>query len=197
MSNLSDRVSYLQGLAEGLKLDTEKNEGKLIEKILELLTDITAEMESLREDHDDLSSYVEAVDNDLSDLEDVVLGDDDEESEDDFFSTDDDFFPDEDDETAEEDSLSFQDDTDEDEALDAEDEPLDGEEDEDEEDEDDDILSSFFSFSNELKTMTVFEKMRFDGRTVEPISLEALEGLAEAQKERRRRERLNSMAQNG
>ena len=42
MSNLSDRVSYLQGLAEGLKLDTEKNEGKLIEKILELLTDITA-----------------------------------------------------------------------------------------------------------------------------------------------------------
>ena len=78
MSNLSDRVSYLQGLAEGLKLDTEKNEGKLIEKILELLTDITAEMESLREDHDDLSSYVEAVDNDLSDLEDVVLGDDDE-----------------------------------------------------------------------------------------------------------------------
>ena len=123
------------------------------------------------------------------------------ESEDDFFSTDDDFFPDEDDETAEEDSLSFQDDTDEDEALDAEDEPLDGEEDEDEEDEDeededDDILSSFFSFSNELKTMTVFEKMRFDGRTVEPISLEALEGLAEAQKERRRRERLNSMAQN-
>ncbi|MBQ5468657.1 MAG: hypothetical protein IIT62_07085, partial [Oscillospiraceae bacterium] len=132
-------------------------------------------------------------------LFDLLLGDD-EESEDDFFSTDDDFFPDEDDETAEEDSLSFQDDTDEDEALDAEDEPLDGEEDEDEEDvddeDDDDILSSFFSFSNELKTMTVFEKMRFDGRTVEPISLEALEGLAEAQKERRRRERLNSMAQN-
>ncbi len=83
MSNLSDRVSYLQGLAEGLKLDTEKNEGKLIEKILELLTDITAEMESLREDHDDLSSYVEAVDNDLSDLEDVVLGDDDEDEDDD------------------------------------------------------------------------------------------------------------------
>ena len=147
-------------------------------------------------EQDDFSEEV-----DSGALFDLLLGDD-EESEDDFFSTDDDFFPDEDDETAEEDSLSFQDDTDEDEALDAEDAPHDGEEDEDEEDEDeddeddDDILSSFFSFSNELKTMTVFEKMRFDGRTVEPISLEALEGLAEAQKERRRRERLNSMAQN-
>ena len=77
MSNLSDRVSYLQGLAEGLKLDTEKNEGKLIEKILEVLADMTAEIASIREDHDDLSSYVEAIDNDLSDLEDAVFEDDD------------------------------------------------------------------------------------------------------------------------
>ena len=70
------------------------------------------------------------------------------------------------------------------------------EEDEDEDmDGDDDILSSFFSFSNELKTMSVFERMRFDGRTVEPISFETLESLVEAQKERRRRERLGSMAQ--
>ena len=82
MSNQSDRVSYLKGLADGLKLDTEKSEGKLIEKILEVLTDITAEIDSIREDHDDLSSYVEAIDNDLSDLEDVVLEDDDFEDED-------------------------------------------------------------------------------------------------------------------
>jgi len=83
MSNLSDRVSYLKGLAEGLKLDTEKNEGKLIEKILDVLADITAEINSIREDHDDLSSYVEAIDNDLSDLEDAVLEDDDFEDEED------------------------------------------------------------------------------------------------------------------
>ncbi len=88
MSSLSDRVSYLKGLTEGLKLDTDKNEGKLIEKILELLADITKEIETLREDHDDLSSYVEAIDNDLSDLEDVVMededfdGDEDEDGED-------------------------------------------------------------------------------------------------------------------
>lgn len=82
MNNLSERVSYLKGLAEGLKLDTEKNEGKLIEKILEVLSDITAEIASVREDHDDLSSYVEAIDNDLSDLEDAVLEGDDEMDED-------------------------------------------------------------------------------------------------------------------
>ncbi len=82
MNNLSERVSYLKGLAEGLKLDTEKNEGKLIEKILEVLSDAAAEIVSLRADHDDLSSYVEAIDNDLSDLEDTLLDDDENPDED-------------------------------------------------------------------------------------------------------------------
>ena len=83
MSNLTDRVSYLKGLAEGLKLDTEKNEGKLIEKMLELLVDLAAEVESLRNDHEDLNEYVESIDSDLSDLEDVLYDeDDDEENED-------------------------------------------------------------------------------------------------------------------
>lgn len=82
MSNLSDRVSYLKGLAEGLKLDTEKNEGKLISKILELMADVTAKLEAVQEEQDDLSDYVEAIDNDLSDLEDLVY-DEDEGDEDD------------------------------------------------------------------------------------------------------------------
>ena len=83
MNNLSDRVSYLKGLAEGLKLDTDKNEGKLIEKMLELLSDVAEEMDELRNDHDDLSDFVETIDSDLSDLEDAVFEDDDSEDEDD------------------------------------------------------------------------------------------------------------------
>ena len=78
MSNLTDRVAYLKGLAEGLKLDTEKNEGKLISKILELLADVTAKLEAVQEEQDDLSDYVEAIDNDLSDLEDLVYDEDEE-----------------------------------------------------------------------------------------------------------------------
>ena len=79
MSNLTDRVSYIKGLAEGLKLDTETNEGKLIGKILELLSDLTAEVEALRSDYNDLDEYVEAIDSDLSDMEDLVYDEDDEE----------------------------------------------------------------------------------------------------------------------
>lgn len=75
MSNLSDRVSYIKGLAEGLKLDTDKNEGKLIDKMLELLSDMASEIDELRADHDDLSDFVESIDEDMADLEDAVYGD--------------------------------------------------------------------------------------------------------------------------
>ena len=120
-----------------------------------------------------------------------LLLDSDEDEADDFFSSDDEF-GDGDEETEETDEAD--EDSDEEDSFDF-DEDLDG--DEEDSEEDDDILSSFFSFSNELKTMTVFEKMRFDGRTVEPISFETLESLVEAQKERRRRERLNNTTQDG
>ena len=84
MSNLSDRVSYIKGLAEGLKLDTETNEGKLIEKILDLLSDLTAEVEALRSDYNDLDEYVEAIDSDLSDMEDLIYDEDGEDDDDGF-----------------------------------------------------------------------------------------------------------------
>lgn len=79
MSNLTDRVSYIKGLAEGMKLNTETNEGKLIEKMLELLSEMAQEMDALRKDHDELDEYVESIDSDLSDMEDVIYGDEDEE----------------------------------------------------------------------------------------------------------------------
>lgn len=90
MSSLSDRVSYIKGLAEGLKLDTETNEGKLIEKMLELLKDLTEEVEALRSDYDELDEYVEAIDSDLSDLEDLIFDEEDGEEEDDEEEEDDD-----------------------------------------------------------------------------------------------------------
>lgn len=74
MSSLSERVSYLKGLAEGKKL--AGSEGEMIVKILELLSDVTAKLESVQEEQDDLSDYVEAIDNDLSDLEDLVYDED-------------------------------------------------------------------------------------------------------------------------
>ena len=51
-------------------------------KILELLADLTKEVEDLRAAHDDLDEYVESIDSDLSDLEDLVYQDEDDEDDD-------------------------------------------------------------------------------------------------------------------
>ena len=79
MSNLTDRVSYLKGLAEGMNLNTETNEGKLLEKMLEVLTDMAAEIEDLRADQEELDEYVESIDSDLGDLEELIFGEEDDE----------------------------------------------------------------------------------------------------------------------
>ena len=134
------------------------------------------------EDEDDEGSGDDSFSREAEDgvLFDLLLEDDDDDSD-----LDADFFSDDEDNEDED-----EDDEDEDADEDEDDEDLD----EDLDDDEDDILSSFFSFSNELKTMTVFEKMRFDGRTTETISFETLEGLVQAQRERRRQERLNANA---
>ena len=42
---LNEKCAYLRGLAEGMKLDTEKAEGKLIAGLLDLVSDIATAVE--------------------------------------------------------------------------------------------------------------------------------------------------------
>lgn len=67
---VNERVAYIKGLAEGMKLDTEKGEGKLISEMLEVLEDIGYEMTDLEDEVYELEDQVEAIDEDLGDLED-------------------------------------------------------------------------------------------------------------------------------
>ena len=69
MSKLTDRISYLQGLAEGMKLNPEKDSNRLILEILDVLGEVGDSFEALAESHGELSDYVESIDEDLADLE--------------------------------------------------------------------------------------------------------------------------------
>ena len=69
MSKLTDKISYLQGLAEGMKLNPEKDSNRLIQGILEVLGEVGDSFEALAEAQGELSDYVESIDEDLADLE--------------------------------------------------------------------------------------------------------------------------------
>lgn len=82
MSTLSDKVSYLRGLAEGMKVDGTTNEGKLLLEIIDALNLMTEKVEALDEGFEELSDYVECIDDDLEALE--VRADEEDEDDDDF-----------------------------------------------------------------------------------------------------------------
>lgn len=64
----SEKAAYLKGLAEGLELDKSKPEGKLIDAMLDLLYDITDEMNAMEERVDDIEDvYYDCVDEDFDD----------------------------------------------------------------------------------------------------------------------------------
>ncbi len=79
MSNLTDRASFLRGLAQGMQLSKETNEGKLLGEIIDVLGEMAKEMEKLQESYDELNEYVESIDDDLADMEEVIFGDDEDE----------------------------------------------------------------------------------------------------------------------
>jgi predicted nuclease with TOPRIM domain len=78
MEYLYERVAYLKGLAEGMKVDESTDQGKLVTKIIDVLGDFADAINELNESQNELDDYVEAIDEDLSTLEDDLDLDDDE-----------------------------------------------------------------------------------------------------------------------
>lgn len=89
MKYIREKVSFIEGLAEGLELDVTTKEGKVLDKIIEVLGDITDALDGLAEAQENLEEYAEMIDEDLEDMEDFFLeGDwdeDDYEDDDDYY----------------------------------------------------------------------------------------------------------------
>lgn len=86
---ISEKVAYLKGLAEGLALDTETKEGKLLAAIIDVLGEMSVRFEDIDEDLMDLEDALDAVSDDLSEVEEAVfeMDGDDEEDDEEYFET--------------------------------------------------------------------------------------------------------------
>ena len=86
---ITEKVAYLKGLMEGMKIDTESNEGKILTAMADILEDIGLELEDLWNAQGELEDGLDVVSDDLEDVEDTVYGDEDDESFDDEYYEDD------------------------------------------------------------------------------------------------------------
>ena len=79
--DICEKIAYIKGLAEGLSLDETTKEGKILAAIIDLLGDITEEICDIEDGCDELLEQIDAVDEDLASLEDIIYEDDEDDCE--------------------------------------------------------------------------------------------------------------------
>ena len=82
MSKLGEKVAYLKGLAEGLRLSSETDQGKLMLAMIDAMEAFAAEAEEAKAQLNELQEYVEEIDSDVSDMEEALFSDDDDDDDD-------------------------------------------------------------------------------------------------------------------
>ena len=80
---LSEKSAYLKGLMDGLKLNTETDEGKMIAAIVELLGDVTKTLGDVQETTIAISDELDEIEDDLDAIEDFIMSMDEDEFDDD------------------------------------------------------------------------------------------------------------------
>ena len=90
MSRMGEKVAYLKGLAEGMRLDAESDQGKLLLAMIDAMEAFASEHEDTCAQLDELQQYVEEIDSDVSDLEEALFSEDEDDEEDEDDGEDDD-----------------------------------------------------------------------------------------------------------
>ena len=100
---ISEKSAYLKGLMDGLKLDTEAAEGKMIAAIVDLLGDLTKKVTDIEDTTIAISDELDEIEEDLDAIEDFIMDEEDDEDYEDDFDFDDEF----DDEDYEDEGFDF------------------------------------------------------------------------------------------
>ena len=79
---IAEKSAYLKGLMDGLKLDTEKDEGKMIAAIVDLLGDMAKRITDIEETTIAISDELDEIEEDLDAIEDFIMDEDEDDFED-------------------------------------------------------------------------------------------------------------------
>ena len=70
---ISEKSAYLKGLMDGLSLNTESDEGKMIAAIVDLLGDMTKRITDIEETTIAISDELDEIEEDLDAIEDFIM----------------------------------------------------------------------------------------------------------------------------
>ena len=75
---LTEKMSYLQGLLEGLEIDKSTKEGKALVQMAEVMSEMVLYVEDLQSQVDELTELCDILDQDLGAVEDDLYEDEDD-----------------------------------------------------------------------------------------------------------------------
>jgi len=84
MENISNQLSYLKGLIDGLKIDPESEYGIIFEGIINVLDEVNDSIDELAQLQDELTDQVDLIDEDLAVIEDELGEEYDDDEDEDF-----------------------------------------------------------------------------------------------------------------
>ena len=81
---ISEKSAYLKGLMDGMSLNTESNEGKMIAAIVDLLGDVSRKLTDVEDTTIAISDELDEIEEDLDAIEDFIMDYDEEDDEDEY-----------------------------------------------------------------------------------------------------------------
>ncbi len=81
---ISEKSAYLKGLMDGLSLNTESDEGKMIAAIVDLLGDMAKRITDIEETTIAISDELDEIEEDLDAIEDYILDEEEDFEDEDF-----------------------------------------------------------------------------------------------------------------
>ena len=75
---ISEKSAYLKGLMDGMKLNTESDEGKMIAAIVDMLGDLARKVTDIEDTTIAISDELDEIEEDLDAIEDFIMDSDEE-----------------------------------------------------------------------------------------------------------------------
>ena len=79
---LSEKAAYLKGLMDGIKLDTEKDENRLLKAVVDLLQDMAISIDDLEDNAIAVSDELDEIEENLDAIDEYLMDEDDEDFDD-------------------------------------------------------------------------------------------------------------------
>lgn len=85
---LAEKAAYLKGLMDGIKLDTEKDENRLLKAVVDLLQDMAVSIDDLEDNAIAVSDELDEIEENLDAIDEYLMDEDEDDDFDDEFNYD-------------------------------------------------------------------------------------------------------------